>query len=49
MAEKAAENGKSRELYSITKTIVGHKKKQDVGVKDKHGVMKTGKEEKLKR
>ncbi|KXJ20588.1 hypothetical protein AC249_AIPGENE9418 [Exaiptasia diaphana] len=49
MAEKATENGRSREMYSITKTIVGHKKKQEVGVKDKHGVMKTGKEEKLKR
>lgn len=35
--EKAAENGRKKELYSITKTIAGMWQRQKVGVKDKHG------------
>ena len=28
-AEKAAENGRSKELYSITKSITGERRKQE--------------------
>jgi len=33
-AERAAENGRNKELYSITKTIAGERRRQEVGVKD---------------
>ena len=33
-AEKAAENGRSKELYSIIKSITGKRRKQEIGVKD---------------
>ena len=36
-AEKAAENGKNMELYNITKTLAGERRRQEVGVKDKQG------------
>ena len=38
-AEKAAENGRSKELYSIIKSITGKRRKQEIGVKDKQGVL----------
>ncbi len=34
-AEKAAENSRSKKLYSITQTIAGEQRRQEVGVKDK--------------
>ena len=46
-AEKAAENGSSKELYSITKSITGKRRKQEMGVKDKQGVLRTEGREKL--
>ena len=48
-AEKATENGRSRELYNITKAIVGERKRQEVGVKNKQGEFKTETQEKLQR
>ena len=39
-AEKAAENGRNKELYSITKTIAGEWRRQEVGVKDKQKMLK---------
>ncbi|KAL9959458.1 hypothetical protein ACROYT_G032784 [Oculina patagonica] len=48
-AEKAAENGRNKELYSITKTIAGERRRQEVGVKDKQGVLKTEMQERLQR
>ena len=48
-AEKAAENGRNKELYNITKTIAGQRKRQEVGVKDKQGVLKTQAQEGLQR
>ena len=41
-AEKAAENVRSKELYSITKSIPGERRKQEIGVKDKQGELRTG-------
>ena len=40
-AVKAAENGRNKELYNITKTLTGERKRQEIGVKDKQGVLKT--------
>ena len=40
-AEKAAENGRSKELYSVTKSITGERRKQEIGVQDKQGVLRT--------
>ncbi|XP_071160880.1 uncharacterized protein [Mytilus edulis] len=34
-AEKAAENGRSKELYNITKILTGERKRQHTGVKSK--------------
>ena len=48
-AEKAAENGRNRELYNMTKAIVGERKRQRVGVRNKHGELKTQVREKLQR
>ena len=48
-AEKAAENGRNKELYSMTKTIAGERRRQEVGVKDKQGVLKTEMQERLQR
>jgi hypothetical protein len=48
-AEKAAENGRNKELYSITKTIAGERRRQEVGVKDQQGVLKTETRERLQR
>jgi hypothetical protein len=31
-AEKAAENGRNKELYSITKTIAGERRRQEVSL-----------------
>ena len=36
-AEKAAENGRNKELYNIITSITGEMRKQEVGVKDKQG------------
>ena len=36
-AEKAAENGRNKELYNITKTLAGEWRRQEVGVKDQQG------------
>lgn len=38
---KTAENGRNKELYNITKTLTEERKRQEVGVKDKQGVLKT--------
>ena len=49
-AEKAAENGRSKELYRITKSIiVGERLKQEIGVKGKQGVFGTETKERLHR
>ena len=39
--EKAAEDGRNKELYSIARTITGERRRRKVGVKDKQGVLKT--------
>ena len=39
--EKAAENGRNKELYSITKNIAGTRRGQEVDVKDKQRVRNT--------
>ena len=36
-AEKAAENGRNKELYNITKTLAGEWRRQEVGVKTSKG------------
>ena len=46
-AEKAAENGRNKELYSITKSINGERRKREIGVKDKQGVLRTETRERL--
>ena len=43
------ENGRNKELHNITKTIAGEWKRQEVGVKDKQGVLKTEAQERLQR
>ena len=48
-AEKAAENGRSKELYTITKMLTGGKRRQTVGVKDKQGVLRTEKSDRTER
>ena len=48
-AEKAAENGRNRELYNMTKAIVGERKRQEVGVRNKQGELRTEAREKLQR
>ena len=48
-AEKAAENGRSKELYSITKSITGERRKQEIGVNDKQRVLRTEAREGLQR
>ena len=48
-AEKAAENGRSKEYHSITKSITGEKRKQKIGLKDKQGVLRTEIRERLGR
>ena len=48
-AEKAAEKGRNKELYNIAETIAGERKRQEVGVKDKRGVLKTEAGERLQR
>ena len=48
-AEKAAENGRNRELYNMTKAIVEERKRQEVGVRNKQGELKTEAREKLQR
>ena len=48
-AEKAAENGRNRELYNMTKAIVGKRKRQEVGVRNKQAELKTEAREKLQR
>ena len=48
-AEKAAENGRNRELYNMTKAIVGERKRQEVGARNKQGELKTQAREKLQR
>ena len=47
--EKAAENGRNKELYSITKSITGERRKQETGVMDKQGVLRTETRERLQR
>ena len=47
--ERAAENDRMKVVHSVTTTLVGEKKKQSVAVKDKHGELKTEKQEKLAR
>ena len=36
-AEKAAANGRNKEIYSIIRSITGEMRKQEVGVKEKQG------------
>ena len=48
-AEKATEKGRSKELYSITKSITGERRKQEIGVKDKQGLLRTEAREGLQR
>ena len=48
-AEKAAENGRSKKVHSITKSITGERRKQEMGVKDKHGVLRTETKERMQR
>ena len=38
-AEKATQNDRSKELYSITKSITGERRKQEVGVEEKQWVL----------
>ena len=40
-AVKAAENGRGKELYSITKSITGKKGKEEIRVEDKQRVLRT--------
>ena len=44
-AEKAAENGRNKELYNLTKTLAGERRRQEVGMKDKQGTRRTSKTE----
>ena len=48
-AEKAVENGSSKELHSITKSITGERQKQEIGVEQKQGVLSTETKERLQR
>ena len=42
-------DGRNKELYNVTKTIAGERKRQEVGVKDKQGMLKTEARERLQR
>ena len=46
---EAAENGRSKELYTITKMLTGERRRQTVGVKDKHGTLRTDKNDRMDR
>ena len=48
-AEKAAQNGRSKELNSMTKSITGERQKQEIFVKEKQGVLRTEIRERLQR
>ena len=48
-AEKAVENGSSKERHSITKSITGERQKQEIGVEQKQGVLSTETKERLQR
>ena len=48
-AEKAAENGRIKELYNMTNQLAGERRRQEVGMKDKQGVIKTEAQEWLER
>ncbi|XP_076101199.1 uncharacterized protein LOC143070989 [Mytilus galloprovincialis] len=48
-AEKAAENGRSKELYNITKILTGERKRQHTGVKSKEGELKSERNDILNR
>ena len=48
-AEMTAENGRNKEIFSITKYITRERKKQAIGVGDKQGVLRTGTKERLQR
>ena len=48
-AEKAAENGRNKELYNITEALAGERRRQEIVVKDKKGVIKTEGQERLQR
>ena len=47
--KRAVENGRSKELYKITKLIIGGAKKQSVWIKDKNGNIKTEKNDIMER
>ena len=49
VAEKATDLGRNKELYKRAETIAGKWKRQEVGVKDKQGVLKTDVQERLQR
>ena len=46
-AEKAAENGRNKELYNITEALAGERRREEIVVKDKQGVIKTEGQERL--
>ena len=48
-AEKAVENGSSKGLHSITKSITGERQKQEIGVEQKQRVLSTETKETLQR
>ncbi|CAG2221659.1 unnamed protein product [Mytilus edulis] len=48
-AEKEAENGRSKELYNITKILTGERKRQHAGVKSKEGELNSERNDILKR
>ena len=48
-AEKAAENGGYKELYNIAETVAGEWTRQEAGMKDKQGQLKTEAGERLQR
>ena len=48
-AVKAAEKGRGKELYSITKSLTGKKAEQEIGVEDKQRVLRTETKEGLLR
>ena len=48
-SEKAAENGRSKKLYTITKMLTGERRRQTVGMKDKQGALKTEKKDRMYR
>ena len=47
--EKAVENGRSKELYSITKSVTGERQKHEIGVEEKQRVLSTETKERLQR